>query len=305
MNSPDAKGLVFDIQRFSLHDGPGIRTTVFLKGCPLRCLWCDNPESQSGQVEVAHLEKLCACCGRCVTACSQEAIALRNGKPAIDRSVCNGCGSCVEACPNGALHVFGRWLTSEDVVQEVEKDSPFYENSGGGVTLSGGEPFAQGEFVGVLLRRLKEEGYHITVETSGYAPWQVVESCAPHIDLFYFDIKHLDSRSHKRLTGVPNELILANARRIAEMGKQMVLRVPFVPGLNTSDANLRSLGLFARDLGVSRIDILPYHRMGVGKYKALGRTYPAEAVVEPGDSLLQEAQVMVADISGIKVRIGG
>ena len=209
------QGVIFNIQRYSIHDGPGIRTTVFLKGCQLRCFWCQNPESQRRRPEVFLKKSVCTLCGRCVAACPEGASSLVDGASVIDRTKCTGCGKCVEVCPDGARTLMGKWVSVQQVMRELVRDKRFYDNSAGGITLSGGDPTAQPKFAQSLLRACKDAGLHTAIETCGCTSWPVLERLLEHVDLVLFDIKHSDSAKHREGTGKPNRLILENARMIA------------------------------------------------------------------------------------------
>jgi len=270
----DIVGCVFNIERFAIRDGPGIRTTVFLKGCPLRCLWCANPESISPVPQLFYFENLCTRCYRCVEACPNKATTkTQDGAIKIDRSLCKACGKCVEVCPNKAREISGKPMTVEQVLEEVKKDALFYQNSGGGVTVSGGEPTLQPDFLWHLLQRCQESGIHTTLDTSGFVKPEILRRVLEHTDLVLYDIKHMDPAKHKELTGVDNRLILENARMIAAMGKPMIIRVPLIPGHNDSKENLKALAEFMLSLGLKRVDLLPYHSLGKIKYYRLGMEY--------------------------------
>lgn len=268
-------GMVFDIMHFSTHDGPGIRTTVFLKGCPLQCAWCHNPESQSSTPEIMLRPNLCIGCLACLKACPNQAITRSKGNQKYDRSKCLVCGRCVDVCMAGARELVGRQMTTEAIMVEIEKDRPFYEESGGGVTFSGGEAMLQFDFLKELLRTSKTRGLHTTLDTCGFAPWEQFEEILPDVDLFLYDIKSLNDYIHQKYTGVSNQLILENLRGIASHGKQVIIRVPFIPGINDTPDQLRELGELAESLGnLTAIEILPYHKMGLEKYKRLGLVSP-------------------------------
>ncbi len=273
------QGLIFDIQRCSVHDGPGIRTLVFLKGCPLRCLWCSNPEGQETKPELAFRRTLCIGCGVCIDLCPTRAIRLIEPFIEIDRSKCNLCGECIKGCSPEALSVVGRWVTVEQVLEEVERDLVFYEASQGGVTLSGGEPFAQACFIEALLKACKARGMATAIETAGYASWHSIEHVIKDVDLILFDIKHVNSLRHRRLAGVSNQLILENARRMAGLGIPFAVRCPVIPGFNDDPQDMDALFRFVNTLpGVTHIDLLPYHRLGESKYTMLGRGYALRGV---------------------------
>ena len=296
------QGWVFDIQRYSVNDGPGIRTTVFLKGCPLRCLWCDNPESQYKLPELLYLPSLCVSCQRCVAVCEFGATTVGpDGKIQIDRSLCQVCGKCVEACLTGARVIMGRLMGVEEVVQVVNKDTLFYRNSGGGVTVSGGEPTHQAEFVKALLFRCHESGLHTALDTCGLVDWDVLEEILEYADLVLFDLKHMDSEEHRKLTGVGNEIILQNLERLAKL-KPMVVRIPLIPGLTDSKTNIEASGEFLARIGTSRVDVVPYHQLGMGKYERLGKKY-ALTDVEPMSDEGTDLCIQVLERYGLEVDI--
>lgn len=269
--SEEQSGIVFNIQRFSVHDGPGIRTTVFLKGCPLKCFWCQNPESQKRRPEIFLNPENCTGCAHCVSVCPTGASTLKDGHSAIKRQQCEGCGSCVENCQNDARTLIGKYMAVSEVVHEVIKDKKFYDNSEGGVTLSGGEPLYQPEFAGAILKRCKEAGLHTAIETCGYAPWPVVKKLLDYTDLVLYDIKCIDSKKHRDATGQSNELILENARKLVRC-ITMRVRVPLVPGFNDSPHEVRAIVNFVKkELRSVEIDLLPYNRLGECKYRRLDR----------------------------------
>lgn len=266
------EGLVFDIQRFSIHDGPGIRTIVFLKGCPLSCRWCSNPESQSVQPVIMYQEMNCIHCGRCIAACKRGAININN-KEYINREICTACGECVNVCPASALTLKGKRMTVEQVIKELKKDAINYRRSGGGITLSGGEPLVQANFSRELLKACKAQGWHTAIETTGFANNEAVENVFPYIDLALMDIKNLNSDIHKKYTGVSNEIILKNAIRISKITK-MVVRVPVIPEFNSSEQSILEICKFVKMLNnIDTVHLLPYHTYGENKYKLLGRDY--------------------------------
>lgn len=267
-------GIIFDLKKFAIHDGPGIRTTVFFKGCPLSCWWCHNPEGQSFEQELMFEERKCRGCGACLQACAQGAISMADGSLSIDKESCTLCGACVEACHPEALRLIGREVTAEEVMEEIERDRIFYDSSGGGATFSGGEPLSQPEFLHSLLRACKAREIHTTVDTSGYAPWEVLREIAADADLFLYDLKLMDDGEHRKFTGVSNELILENLRLLSEAGGAIIVRVPIVPEVNDDEAAISRIGQFLASLPTSPIvDILPYHRVGTEKYRRLSRLY--------------------------------
>ena len=266
----DIKGVIFDIQRYSIHDGPGIRTTVFVKGCPLACYWCQNPESQMLAPQIFFYVEKCSKCGRCVEVCPTGASTLSDTTSEVDRDKCIGSGKCTEACPNEARKLAGRYMTVDEVVREVMKDVKFYKNSGGGVTLSGGDPLFQSEFALQILQRCKQMGLHTVLETAGFVPWSTLEKLLPYVDLFLYDIKHMDTGKHKEGTGRPNELILENAQKIAAC-KPILVRTPLIPGFNDSPNDIRAIARFVKSKLHSAMELLAYNKMGEGKYERLGR----------------------------------
>ncbi|MDP2645648.1 MAG: glycyl-radical enzyme activating protein [Desulfobacterales bacterium] len=266
---------IFDIQRYSINDGPGIRTTIFFKGCPLQCKWCGNPESLSKAPQLLFMESLCTRCYQCVSACPAGATTIEgaDGGVRIDRARCTGCGACVDACAAGARVISGRTVSLAEVIEIVKKDSLFYRVSGGGVTASGGEPTTQPEFLTALFQWCQKNNIFTTLDTCGYVRWEVLKDILEFTELVYFDIKHMDSGKHHEYTGVGNELILENARRIVRQGNSIRIRMPLIPGVNDTQENIRSVVRFIGELGLSRIDLLPYHQLGKNKYARLGKDY--------------------------------
>ncbi len=267
------EGTVFDVQRYSLDDGPGLRTAVFLKGCPLRCAWCSNPESQRVKPELMMFAASCLVCGACVEVCAAKARTLEGDHVEWDRGVCAQCGECARICPAQATVWSGVRRDAGGVLREALSDAAFYED-GGGLTLTGGEPLLQPAFAEALLRLAKAEGLNTAIETSGNAPWETLEAVSPYVDLWLFDLKHMDSLEHRKWTGIGNELILSNLRRLAASGAPIRVRMPLVPDVNTSEDNLRRTGEFLTQLegAIQSLDLLPYHRLGRTKYEALGQT---------------------------------
>ncbi len=266
--------MVFDIRRFSIHDGPGIRTTVFLKGCPLRCWWCHNPEGLSAAPEVVWRAERCSRCGTCIAICPEGALSWDGETPLLDQTRCTLCGLCADQCYAEARELLGRAMTPEQVLAELERDRMFYDESGGGVTFSGGEPLAQPEFLLELLRGCRERGMHTAVDTCGHASRETVDRIRPHVSLFLYDLKLLDDDRHRRYTGVSNALGLANLRALVAAGHAIVVRVPLIPGVNDGDESVRRIGAFLTELGRPfPVVILPYHSLGAAKYGRLGREY--------------------------------
>ena len=288
-----SRGLVFDVQRYAVHDGPGIRTLVFLKGCPLRCAWCCNPESQQARPEPLRRPALCAACGTCASACPAGAVK-RDGRggPVLDRERCAACAdfACVQACPHDAISRVGREADAGELLFEIEQDRDFYRNSGGGVTFSGGEPFFQPEFLGELLAGCRSRGIHAAVETCGHARTDILLALEPSIDLFLFDLKVLDAQAHRRLTGQDNGLILDNFRRLASRcpGK-VTARLTVIPCVSDSEENLSAFAGLLREAKLDTVELLAYHPLGLGKWEGLDREPPLRP--EPGLAASVAAEV--------------
>ena len=282
------KGLVFNIQRYSVHDGPGIRTIVFLKGCPLACRWCSNPESQRGSPELAYNANKCigdSECGLCLKVCPQGAVKKDgNGKVKRDRQLCVACFRCADACPAKALHVFGQQMTVREVLTAVEADGMFYSRSGGGITLSGGEPLAQGEFTVALLKEARRRRINTAIETCGLGDWEVLAAAGKYLNTIIFDIKCLDAGKHEEFTGASNAKILANFARVCEAFPTLPIlaRTPVIPGFNDNEQDIAAIAGFLADRTSVAYELLAYHRMGQPKYQYLGREYPL------GDSKLSD-----------------
>ena len=284
-------GTLFNIQRYSIHDGDGIRTLVFFKGCPLRCLWCSNPESQAGGPELGFISSRCpgrdGCDALCVAACPRGAVSFdTEGKPAVDRRACNACGDCALHCLKDALKIVGRQMTVDEVMAEVDKDRPFYRRSGGGITLGGGEPLLQHRFAAGLLEAAHDAYLHTALETCGHAPWHHFEAVLRHTDLLCYDIKHADPGRHRELTGQSNELILDNLRRALSLkaASDILVRVPVVPGCNSSEPEISAIARLVSGLGLHRIELVPYHQLGVAKYGQYGRDYPLRGCSAPAEA---------------------
>ena len=272
-----SSALIANIQGYSIHDGPGIRTVVFLKGCPLRCRWCANPENLLDRVRVGFMANLCQHCARCAKVCPQGAI-LPDADRRIDREKCDECAKCVEACFYGALIRYGKGMTAEEVFDQVRRDKIFYDSSGGGVTVSGGEPLTHADFVAELFALCRGEGIHTCVETCGCVPQAAFEKVLSLTDTFYFDLKLMDSEMHREYTGQGNDQILSNARFLAEKGADILFRQPLIPGVNSPEENVKATAAFIRSLGREdlALQLIPYHRMGTSKYAALDIPYTLE-----------------------------
>jgi pyruvate formate lyase activating enzyme len=303
----DVTGVVFNIQRYSIHDGPGIRTTAFLKGCPLQCVWCQNPESQLRRPQIFFVREHCSGCGACAQACPQGAIEVIEGVARTDRARCIGCGDCTEVCPNDARNLMGRTATAQGVFEELAADEIFYQRSGGGATLSGGEPLAQPEFSTGVFRLCRDAGIHTTLDTCGYASWDTMRRVLEHVDLVLYDFKHMDPGQHQRYTGVPNELILENAKRIHhELRIPMLARVPVIPGYNDTMENLAATARFvATELGDSvGVHLLPYHRLGEAKHERMEQPGKSIDAQPPSDARMEEVSKLFESF-GLTVHLGG
>ena len=292
--------MVYNIQRMSTADGPGLRTTAFLKGCPLRCLWCSNPESQAFTPQLMVFEDLCIGCGRCAEVCPYGAVVARNGRFNRDMELCVNCGVCVPECPSKAREMSGSLMSVAEVMDVVRKDSLFYHNSGGGVTFGGGEPVMGGEFFLDLLRASRDEGLHVCVDTCGFCPEERFQEIIPLTDLFLFDCKHMDPDEHARLTGQDNVLILANLRAALGANTEVRIRMPLIPDMNDSEANISAMAAFFKDHGLRDIDVMPCHAFGRNKYTALNLPWPAVRSYAPEE--LQAVLERFAEV-GFKVHI--
>jgi len=265
-------GTVADILRFATHDGPGIRTTVFLKGCSLACVWCHNPETIASGPELAYFAHKCVGCGACARACAEGAHRMADGQHVFDRARCVACGACAEVCLGDALVFYGREMTPEQVLATVLEDRTFYQTTGGGVTVSGGEPLLQPEFCAELLTMVKQEGLHTAVDTCGMVPWEAFDRVLPVTDLFLYDVKQTDPALHRRDTGGDNRLILENLRRLCECGAAVEVRIPLVPGINDDDASVDAAGaLLGGPEPIQAVRVLPFNPLARSKYAALGR----------------------------------
>ena len=318
MEKKELTGKFYDMQGFSVHDGPGIRLTLFLKGCPLRCPWCHSPESQEFPTELNWMSMKCVGvdkCGNCLNVCPNDAISLGAKKMSatgdeeiqlvtVDRTKCDNCGTCAEACTSKALYMCGTDYTVDEVMERIRRDVPFYNRSGGGVTISGGECLCQPEFLLEVLKRCKAEGIHTAVDTTGFAPWSSIEPILPYTDLFLYDLKQMDPDLHKQVIGVPNPLILENARKIAAAGGKFQIRIPIIPMFNDSKKSFDEVGKFICELGdaVEIVQLLPYHKLGTVKWERLQRNHPILEAEPPKDELVQARKEQL-EAMGLKVMI--
>ncbi len=314
MGTPQAR--IFSIERHALHDGPGIRTLVFFQGCPLRCRWCSNPEGLQARPQLLYNEQVCSSCGRCLPVCPAGAISRKEGRapaagqgrPANDRAKCTGCGTCVGVCPAGARRICGALMSVEEILPIILRDEVFYRHSGGGVTLSGGEPLVQADFAAQLLARCRSSGIHTAVETCGAVPWSSLEQVVPVTDLFLYDLKHLDAGKHRQSTGAGNGEILENLTRLSRRGASIIVRVPVVPGFNDTPGELKRIVEFARSLQIIReIHLLPYHRLGLVKYRQMERRWELEDLETPDagrlHGILQEAESNAAPDIQVRMEV--
>ena len=299
-------GFVFNIDRYAVHDGPGIRTMVYLKGCPLRCKWCCNPEGQKPNKEVIKFNNICIGCGICIDVCEKGAISLLNGRVIFDKRKCDYCGKCVDLCPSKSMSLYGRKMSSWEILEICKKDIRYYERSGGGITLSGGEPTLQYEFSSEILSLCKDKGINTAVETCGYSPWDHFEQVIKFTDYVLFDIKQLNSDKHLEWTGVSNELILGNLKKLAKMRKLIFIRIPLIPGVNDSLNDIGKIGSFIKSLkaNIAEINLLPYHKYGVNKYAYLQVDYSLKSTV-PRDSTCYMDHKNKLEELGFVVKIGG
>jgi len=301
----DVVGTLFAIKRFSLHDGPNLRTTVFFSGCPLECLWCHNPEGISPQVRTVSWVEKWVGCGECISHCPRQALSMGPDAVERDNEQCDSCGDCVQHCPALVHEQTGWQATVGEVMEEIEKDLPFYDQSGGGVTFSGGEPFAQPEFLMALLKACGELSIHRTIDTSAYTTRRLMLEAAEVADLMLCDIKHMDTIQHKKVTGVGNELILENIRLLAGSGYAIRIRLPLIPGVNDSRDNIEATIDFIKQLeNVTSVDVLPYHQAAKAKYNKLGTDYRGATIPVLTDSALEQTLMLLGQ-HGLEVVVGG
>jgi pyruvate formate lyase activating enzyme len=289
-----AKRFVISITRMTVHNGPGMRTVILFKGCPLRCFWCSTPESQKETPEISVYPDKCIHCDQCVPVCPLNAINLTDETISIDRAICDNCGKCAEVCYTEALKLLGQEMTVQELLEEVKKDAVVYKHSGGGVTVSGGEPLLKPEFALELFRAFKEDGISVGVDTCGYVPWENIKPVLPYIDFFLWDMKLMDDRKHREFTGVSNRRILDNIRSVSERNVPIYIRLPVIPGYNDSEENIRATCEFARGLSsLVEINLLPMHHLGKVRYASLGRDYPIAGIPLIPDNILQDIKGLV------------
>jgi len=304
-------GSVLRIERTSIHDGEGLRTVLFLKGCPLRCSWCSTPESQLSYTEKGYAFDLCLGCGKCIRSCPEGALSMSEDEPKVlnDITKCKKCFICVSKCPRRALKSYGRLMSVQEAVREIIKDEIFYFHSGGGITISGGEPLCQPDFVAKILQECRERGIHTAMETSFYAPWENIEKILPWLNFLYVDIKHMDKKLHKYWVGVDNLQILANIRKTdrSEYPLEIAVRIPMIPGVNDSDINLSATAEFCRSIKkLKEVELLAYHRLGIETYKYLGIDYALKNLVpQSQEKILERAVFLSRQNLGVLIRVGG
>lgn len=298
-------GVVFNIQKYSIHDGPGIRTTVFLKGCPLKCKWCHNPESQCFSKELMFYENKCIGCGYCTKVCTNKVIVKTDKGIISDNNLCISCGACSEICPTNARAMVGKDMTKDEVIKEIDKDRVFYDESKGGVTFSGGEPLMQGDFLQSILMDCKNKRLHTALDTSGFASKEILEKIVDYVDLFLYDIKAIDDEIHKQYVGVSNKIILDNLRYLISLGKRVFIRIPVIPTINDSEEEINNFINFLSEVrGFEQINLLPYHHISSEKYKRLNKEYELENIKEPTEERMNQIKGNF-EKEGFKVIIGG
>lgn len=299
------KSLVLNIQKYSIHDGEGIRTTVFFKGCPLECKWCHNPESQSYEAMMMYNQEKCTACGRCTNKCPQNGIKVLNGRFPVPRDLCTACETCADFCLNSAREKAGTAYTLEELIKEIEKDKMFYEESGGGVTLSGGEVMTQNmdDIMGIL-KICDKKGYRVNIDTCGYADFERFEKVLPYVDTFLYDIKHMDDEKHLELTGKGNKKILDNLTKLSERNAKIHIRIPLIEGINTSDTDVEQMAEFISSIKITDLSLLPYHSIGDSKYERIDKEYEGKDYRAPTEDRLNELKNIFKNYN-IDAKIGG
>lgn len=315
----EKQGYVFDIQRYTLHDGPGIRTEIFLQGCYLRCKWCHSPDSWTERGELASFQMLCSGveqCGECLKVCPTGALSPGKIKYSkilktdlqlvdIDRSLCTQCGACAEVCSNKALYFTAKPMCLSEIMEIILKDEKYYRKTGGGVTISGGEPMLQHEFAQEVFQECKKMGFHTALDTTGHPQWDLYEAILPFVDLVLLDLKHMDRATSQELTGVSNERILENLKKMADRNQAVQIRLPLIPGLNDSETNLNATAAYCQQMGpaIKRIQLLPYHKFGIPKYERVGKEYPLPDITPPSKETMQQCKSLFESY-GLSVQIG-
>ena len=299
------QGIIFNIMKYSIHDGPGIRTTVFFKGCPMKCWWCHNPESHKLQQIVVKYPDRCIGCGKCIKVCPTNAIYIEDDRMKFDTKKCIQCGKCVEVCYSESMEMIGNKMTVDEVMKEIEKDNVFYEESGGGVTFSGGEPFMQHEFLRELLIQCKKKDIHTVVDTCGFVKKDILVEISNLIDSFLYDLKIMNETEHIKYTGVSNKIILDNLKEITKLGRRVFIRIPVIPEINDDAENINGIAKHLASLsGIEQINILPYHNIAMEKYKRIGEKYRLSKIKTPSDERMGEI-LKKLESYGFKVKIGG
>lgn len=289
------QGLIYNIEKFAMNDGPGIRTLVFMKGCPLRCLWCSSPQTQQPLPQILHDPDLCQKCRACLHSCKNKSLNFTpDHKLNMQPQLCDLCRNCIDACPNKALEMAGRYMTTEELFREVVRDSAFFRRSQGGVTVGGGEPTMQHLFVTEFLKKCKTQYIHTAIETCGYCSWEKMKAILEYTDMVFMDIKHLNDTQHRKITGASNRTILENAHKISRI-RPLTIRIPIVPGCNDSEQNIRETARFAAQLGekLQKVELLPYHELGVDTYRRLGMTYSLEGTKSSSQEYMKRLQEVV------------
>lgn len=299
------ESLVFNIQKYSIHDGEGIRTTVFFKGCPMTCKWCHNPESQSYRPSILQNIEKCTSCKKCMELCPESAITYEAGKIKTAEDKCTLCEKCADACLNNAREIVGKKYTLDEIMKEIGKDKLFYEQSGGGITLSGGEIMTQDmDYIMSILKKCHRLGYRVNIDTCGHAKFENFEKLLPYVDTFLYDIKHMDSDIHRKLTGVDNEFVLGNLRKLSEKGAKINIRMPLVEGINSSDEHIDKVIDFLKDLKILKVNLLPYHNTGKSKYERLDMVYEGDDYSAPSSERMEAIKAKF-EANNFCTQIGG